>query len=188
MQQMLAAVIGCINKRLLHASGRQAVRRWPAVCATLQCRACHRDKRALGQQVQQLQQALDAAQAQHTQELAVRDVQHVAQLGAIRDSLQQRQQEWVRATTVGWGLLLAAACSCRCRCACSWSAATLPDRQWCRPAPPLAHAQETERQALQERHGMLLADVEQWSQGEVEAVQAAAAARLRQEQDAAAHW
>lgn len=48
--------------------------------------------------------------------------------------------------------------------------------------------QEVERQVLQEQQAAFMTEVEQWSQGEVEAIQAAAAARLQEEQQATQHW
>jgi hypothetical protein len=48
--------------------------------------------------------------------------------------------------------------------------------------------QADERSALQAQHQQLLSEVEEWSQGEVVAVQAASAAALQQEREAVAHW
>lgn len=49
-------------------------------------------------------------------------------------------------------------------------------------------AQETEKQGLQQQQAAFMSEVEQWSQGEVEAIQAAAEARINEEQQAVQHW
>lgn len=48
--------------------------------------------------------------------------------------------------------------------------------------------QDIEKQVLQEQQAAFMSEVEQWSQGEVEAIQAAAAARLQEEQAATQRW
>lgn len=48
--------------------------------------------------------------------------------------------------------------------------------------------QECERQELQQQQGAFMSEVEQWSQGEVEAIQAAAAARVNEQQRAVEQW
>jgi sulfur relay (sulfurtransferase) DsrC/TusE family protein len=48
--------------------------------------------------------------------------------------------------------------------------------------------QGLEKQELQQQQEAFMTEVEQWSQGEVEAIQAAAAAKLAQEQRAVKHW
>ena len=48
--------------------------------------------------------------------------------------------------------------------------------------------QETEKAMLQQQQATFMSEVEEWSQGEVEAIQAAAAARLSQEQQQTQHW
>jgi sulfur relay (sulfurtransferase) DsrC/TusE family protein len=48
--------------------------------------------------------------------------------------------------------------------------------------------QDAEKQELQHQKEAFMTEVEQWSQGEVEAIQAAAAAKLAQEQRAVEHW
>ncbi len=48
--------------------------------------------------------------------------------------------------------------------------------------------QDVEKQVLQEQQAAFMSEVEQWSQGEVEAIQAAAAARLKEEQAATQSW
>jgi hypothetical protein len=48
--------------------------------------------------------------------------------------------------------------------------------------------QAEERQALQQKQEAFMTDVEEWSQGEVEAVKAAAAARLQQVEQSAGQW
>jgi hypothetical protein len=48
--------------------------------------------------------------------------------------------------------------------------------------------QDIEKQVLQEQQAAFMSEVEQWSQGEVEAIQAAAAARLQEEQATTQHW
>lgn len=48
--------------------------------------------------------------------------------------------------------------------------------------------QDLEKQALQNKQAAFMTEVEEWSQGEVEALQAAAAERLKQEQQMVKHW
>jgi hypothetical protein len=48
--------------------------------------------------------------------------------------------------------------------------------------------QAEERQALQRKQDAFMTEVEEWSQGEVEAVKAAAAARVQQAEQSAAQW
>jgi hypothetical protein len=48
--------------------------------------------------------------------------------------------------------------------------------------------QASERQRLQDQQAAFMSEVEQWSQGEVEAIQAAAAAKLKQQQQETADW
>jgi hypothetical protein len=48
--------------------------------------------------------------------------------------------------------------------------------------------QAEERQALQQKQEAFMTDVEEWSQGEVEAVKAAAAARVQQAEQSAGQW
>ena len=48
--------------------------------------------------------------------------------------------------------------------------------------------QAQEKQALQEKQAAFMKDVEEWSQGEVEALQAAAAERLKKEQLQVEKW
>lgn len=48
--------------------------------------------------------------------------------------------------------------------------------------------QESERHELQQQQGAFMSEVEQWSQGEVEAIQAAADARIKEQQRAVELW
>lgn len=48
--------------------------------------------------------------------------------------------------------------------------------------------QDAEKQQLQEQQAAFMSEVEEWSQGEVEAIQAAAAARLDDEQRQGQQW
>lgn len=48
--------------------------------------------------------------------------------------------------------------------------------------------QESEKQALQQQQAAFMSEVEEWSQGEVEAIQAAAAMRLQQQEQLTEHW
>lgn len=56
------------------------------------------------------------------------------------------------------------------------------------PLNTVAVLQDIERQVLQEQQAAFMSEVEQWSQGEVEAIQAAAAARLQEQQAATQRW
>jgi hypothetical protein len=56
------------------------------------------------------------------------------------------------------------------------------------PARLFVAVQACERRELQQQQGAFMAEVEQWSQGEVEAIQAAAEARIKEQQQAVEHW
>lgn len=60
--------------------------------------------------------------------------------------------------------------------------------QRCIPTLPGVCLQDIEKQVLQEQQAAFMSEVEQWSQGEVEAIQAAAATRLQEEQAATQRW
>lgn len=53
---------------------------------------------------------------------------------------------------------------------------------------PVVVVQECERRELQQQQGAFMSEVEQWSQGEVEAIQAAADARVKGQQQAVELW
>jgi hypothetical protein len=48
--------------------------------------------------------------------------------------------------------------------------------------------QEREKHELQQQQATYMSEVEQWSQGEVEAIQAAAEARIKEKQQSVQHW
>jgi hypothetical protein len=60
--------------------------------------AC-RDKKVLSQQAERLQDALAQLEQQHVEQLAAKDKAHLQQLHEIRSELEQRQQDWVGASS-----------------------------------------------------------------------------------------
>jgi hypothetical protein len=49
-------------------------------------------------------------------------------------------------------------------------------------------AQEAEKAQLKQQQAAFVTEIEQWSQGEVAAIEAAAAAKLQQQQEETAAW
>lgn len=85
--------------------------------------AC-RDKKALAQQVEKLQESLSQLEQQHAQQLTAKDAAHLQQLQQIRTELERRQLDWVshkcqvcRASVSslhcgsGWGEVSISSCS-----------------------------------------------------------------------------
>jgi len=71
---------------------------------------------------------------------------------------------------------------------CAVGCITLTSVTFCVHAIVWCVLQEAEKQQLQQQQASFMSEVEEWSQGEVEAIQAAADARLHQQQQQVEHW
>lgn len=76
------------------------------------------------------------------------------------------------------GYIIELLCACYC---CTALSCCVHAMVWC-------VLQEAEKQQLQQQQASFMSEVEEWSQGEVEAIQAAADTRLHQQQQQVEHW